>query len=176
MPFRPWGFCGEPCCGPRLVGILWGRGHAAQSGFQAVRCTRAMPAARRAGQARSRYALQRSHRFLPGHNRHSGPLARARRATARYDRHLHEQQPRSPHRGTARAAGQPPIPLTPASSRDNRLPPAHESRNGGLPRRGCHGPAARAERRVFCFLLSRRLSSDASADQPVREGAASASG
>ena len=50
VPFRPWGFCGEPRRGPGLVGILWGGGHAAQRGSPAARSAWAMPTARRAGQ------------------------------------------------------------------------------------------------------------------------------
>ena len=134
--------------------------------FQAVRSTWAMPTARHAGQARSRCELQRWRPFLAGHNWHPGPLARARRATARYDRHLHEQQP-GHSAAVSPAQCPPPIPLTSASSRDNRLPPTHESHNSGLPRRGCHGRAARAERRIFAASTWGRHRPHLRADGPV---------
>ena len=62
-----------------------------------------MPTARRAGQARSRCELQRWRRFLPGHNWHPDHWQVRGAILARYDRHVHEQQPRSPRCCIARA-------------------------------------------------------------------------
>ena len=111
------------------MGSLWGCGHAAQLGFQAVRSAWAMPTARRAGPL-SLCELRRRRQFPPGHDGRTGPLARARRATARCDQESARQQPG--HRAVVSPAQcPPPIPQTPTSSRDTHLPPTQAPATAG---------------------------------------------
>jgi hypothetical protein len=114
MPFRPWGFSGEPRRRPGLVGILWGRGHAAQRGSPAARSAWATPTARCAGQ--DLIAVRGS--VLPGM-----PDIQTNVST------------RSPRCCLARASGEEsthqPLPLTPGSTRNTSLPPTQAPTTAG---------------------------------------------
>jgi hypothetical protein len=126
MPFRPWGFRGEPPPRPGLVRILWGQEHAARQDTPAARSTPATPTARRPGQHLTAVRTSAPPRFLRGHRCCPGPPAPACRArdpmrpASRPRQPLTKPLPCPPRPGRRHS---PPIPLTPASTPNRPLPP-----------------------------------------------------
>ena len=170
MPFRPWGFCGEPPPRPGLVGILWGQEHAARQDIPAARSTRATPTARRPGQHLTAARTSAPPRFLRVTDAVPDRWHLHVVLGPRCARHLYRSN-RSPSRCLAPASRQEALTTDPADAcqhPEQAAPsPAQAPSHGGSPRRGYHRRPARADRRLCRHQQLHRRTARRRTERPV---------